>query len=106
MDNISFPLRPTYDVLRLNDFLNRAGTVMLSLLEERKHGGTVFQSDANQLPFSDGFVKLSINSVTFLAARPVKIIHYSNILNKVLLTVHTPAEEVRETAINKTSAEE
>jgi len=94
LDNINSVLQPTYDVLRLNDFLNRAGMVMLSLLEERKHGGTVFQNDANELPFSDGFVKLSIDSVTFLAARPVKIIHYSNVLNKVLLTVHTPVEEV------------
>ncbi|XP_011337865.2 WD repeat-containing protein 60 [Ooceraea biroi] len=90
----------SYDMLRLNDFVNRAGTVMLSLLEEREHGGTVFQNDANELPFSDGFVKLSIDSVTFLAARPVRIIHYSSVLNKVLLTVHTPVEEEIET-VNK-----
>lgn len=67
---------------------------MLSLLEERKHGGTVLKSDVNELSFSDGFVKLSVDSVTFLAARPVKIVHYSNTLNKVLLTVHAPVEEV------------
>jgi len=89
----NFSLRPLYDVLRLNDFLNRAGIVILSLLEERERGGTVFQSDVDELSFSDGFVKLSVD--TFLSTRPVKIIHYSNVLNKVLLTIHAPIEEVR-----------
>ncbi|XP_011148975.1 WD repeat-containing protein 60 isoform X2 [Harpegnathos saltator] len=96
-EDTSFPLRPSYDVLRLNDFLNRAGTVVLSLLEEREHGGNVFQNDTEELPFSDGFVKLSVNTVTFLAGRAVKIIHYSDVLSKVLLTVHSPVEEEIET---------
>ncbi|KMQ96611.1 wd repeat-containing protein 60 [Lasius niger] len=96
-DDTCFPLRPSYDVLQLNDFLNRAGAVMLSLLEEKEHGGTVFQNDVDGLSFSDGFVKLSIHSVTFLATRPVKIIHYSNVSNKVLLTIHAPVEEEIET---------
>lgn len=94
MDDINFSSRPSYDVLRLNDFLNRAGAVVLSLLEEREHGGNVFQNDV-ELSFSDGFVKLSVDTVTFLATRPVKMIHYSNVLNKVLLTIHAPVEEVR-----------
>lgn len=97
MDDISFLSRPSYDVLRLNDFLNRAGAVVLSLLEERERGGTVFQNDVGELSFSDGFVKLSIDTVTFLASRSVKIIHYSNILNKVLLTIHASADEEIET---------
>ncbi|KYN40872.1 WD repeat-containing protein 60, partial [Trachymyrmex septentrionalis] len=97
MDDINFLSRPSYDVLRLNDFLNRAGAVVLSLLEERKHGGTVFQNDVGDLAFSDGFVKLSVDTVTFLATRSVKIIHYSNVLNKVLLTIHVPVEEELET---------
>ncbi|KAL6262566.1 hypothetical protein P5V15_005358 [Pogonomyrmex californicus] len=97
LDDTSFSLRPSYDVLRLNDFFNRAGAVMLSLLEEKEHGGTVFQSDVDELSFSDGFVKLSVETVAFLATRPVKIIHYSNVLNKVLLTIHAPVEEEIET---------
>ncbi|KAG5308893.1 WDR60 protein, partial [Pseudoatta argentina] len=97
IDNINFLSRPSYDVLRLNDFLNRAGAVVLSLLEEREHGGTVFQNDVGDLAFSDGFVKLSVDTVTFLATRSVKIIHYSNVLNKVLLTIHVPVEEELET---------
>ncbi|XP_029671470.1 WD repeat-containing protein 60-like isoform X2 [Formica exsecta] len=96
-DDINFLLRPSYDVLQLNDFLNRAGTVVLSLLEEKEHGGTVFQNNVDGLSFSDGFVKLSVDSVTFLATRPVKIIHYSNISNKILLTIHAPVEEEIET---------
>ncbi|XP_070155041.1 cytoplasmic dynein 2 intermediate chain 1 isoform X2 [Polyergus mexicanus] len=99
-DDTNFTLRPSYDVLQLNDFLNRAGTVVLSLLEEKEHGGTVFQNNIDGLSFSDGFVKLSVDSVTFLATRPVKIIHYSNISNKILLTIHAPVEEEIET-INK-----
>ena len=67
---------------------------MLSLLEERRSGGNVFKSEG-QVPFSDGVVKLSINSVTFLAGRAVTIIHCSDVLNKVLLTIHSPSEEVR-----------
>ncbi|XP_014469680.1 PREDICTED: WD repeat-containing protein 60 [Dinoponera quadriceps] len=97
-EDANFPLRPSYDVLRLNDFLNRAGTVVLSLLEEREHGGNVFQNDVDELPFSEGFVKLSVNTVTFLASRAVRIIHYSEVLSKVLLTVHSPVEEEIETA--------
>ncbi|KAG5344999.1 WDR60 protein, partial [Acromyrmex heyeri] len=97
IDDINFLSRPSYDVLRLNDFLNRAGAVVLSLLEEREHGGTVFQNDVGDLAFSDGFVKLSVDTVTFLATRSVKIIHYSNVLNKVLLTIHVPVEEELET---------
>lgn len=81
-------------MLRLNDFLNRAGTVVLSLLEEKEHGGNVFQNDVEEFPFSDGFVKLSINTVTFLSSRAIKIIHYSDVLSKVLLTIHSPVEEV------------
>ncbi|XP_032675193.1 WD repeat-containing protein 60 isoform X2 [Odontomachus brunneus] len=96
-EDINFPLRPSYDVLRLNDFLSRAGTVVLSLLEEKEHGGNVFQNDVEELPFSDGFVKLSINTVTFLSSRAVKIIHYSDVLSKVLLTIHSPVEEEIET---------
>lgn len=95
-DDTSFSLRPSYDVLQLNDFLNRAGAVVLSLLEEKEHGGTVFQNDVDGLSFSDGFVKLSVHSVTFLATRPITIIHYSNISNKILLTIHAPVEEVSE----------
>lgn len=83
-----------FDILRLNDFMSRAGKVMLSLLEERRSGGNVFKNE-EEIPFSDGVVKLSINSITFLAGRAVTIIHYSEVLNKILLTIHSPAEEVR-----------
>ncbi|KAK9295652.1 hypothetical protein QLX08_010078 [Tetragonisca angustula] len=90
-------LSQSFDVLRLNDFMNRAGKVMLSLLEERRSGGNVFKSE-EEISFSDGVVKLSINSVTFLAGRAVTIIHYSEVLNKILLTIHSPAEEEIETS--------
>ncbi|XP_076758616.1 cytoplasmic dynein 2 intermediate chain 1 isoform X2 [Xylocopa sonorina] len=87
----------SYDVLRLNDFMSRAGRVMLSLLEERLSGGNIFKNE-EEIPFSDGVVKLSVNSITFLAGRAVTIIHYSEILNKILLTIHSPAEEEIETS--------
>ncbi|XP_017878315.1 WD repeat-containing protein 60 isoform X2 [Ceratina calcarata] len=87
----------SFDILRLNDFMSRAGRVMLSLLEERRSGGNVFKNE-EEIPFSDGVVKLSVNSVTFLAGRPVTIIHYSKVLNKILLTIHSPVEEEIETS--------
>ncbi|CAL7937715.1 unnamed protein product [Xylocopa violacea] len=87
----------SYDVLRLNDFISRAGRVMLSLLEERRSGGKIFKNE-EEIPFSDGVVKLSVNSITFLAGRAVTIIHYSEVLNKILLTIHSPAEEEIETS--------
>lgn len=67
---------------------------MLSLLEERRSGGNVFKNE-EEIAFSDGVVKLSVDSVTFLTGRAVTIIHYSDILSKILLTVHSPAEEVK-----------
>lgn len=91
-------LSQSFDVLRLNDFMSRAGKVILSLLEERRSGGNVRRNrfkNEEEISFSDGVVKLSINSVTFLAGRVVTIIHYSEVLNKILLTIHSPAEEVR-----------
>ncbi|XP_036151371.1 WD repeat-containing protein 60 isoform X1 [Monomorium pharaonis] len=97
INDINFLPPPSYDILQLNEFLNCAGAVVLSLLEEKEHGGTVFQNDVGELSFSDGFVELSVNTVTFLATRPVKIVHYSSVLNKVLLTIHASVEEEIET---------
>ncbi|XP_078033323.1 cytoplasmic dynein 2 intermediate chain 1 isoform X1 [Augochlora pura] len=96
LDSVNSLSSPSFDTLRLNDFVSRAGRVMLSLLEERRSGGNVFKNE-EEIAFSDGFVKLSVDSVTFLAGRAVTIIHYSNILNKILLTIHSPIEEEIET---------
>ncbi|KAG7200603.1 hypothetical protein KM043_001161 [Ampulex compressa] len=89
---------PSYDILRLNDFLQRAGALMSSLLEEQKVGGKIFQRDSEELIFSDGYLRLSVNSVTFLAERPVVLVQYSEAQSKVLLTVHSPVEEEIETS--------
>lgn len=86
--------RPIYDVLQLNEFLSQAGKVVLSLLEERSNVNGAGNEDVHKLPFSESTVKLSIDSVTFLAGRPVTIIHYSDVSNKVLLTIHAPVDEV------------
>ncbi|XP_076229154.1 uncharacterized protein LOC116431592 isoform X2 [Nomia melanderi] len=97
LDCIKSSTPPSFDTLRLSDFVNRAGRLMLSLLEERRSGGNVFKNEEG-IAFSDGVVKLSVDSVTFLAGRAVTIIHYSDILSKILLTVHSPAEEEIETS--------
>ncbi|XP_076242059.1 cytoplasmic dynein 2 intermediate chain 1 isoform X2 [Calliopsis andreniformis] len=97
IENMNSILPPCFDALRLSDFVNRAGRVMLSLLEERRSGGNVFKNE-EQVPFSDGVVKLSIDSVTFLAGRAVTLVHYSEVINKVLVTIHSPAEEEIETS--------
>ncbi|XP_015434897.1 PREDICTED: WD repeat-containing protein 60 [Dufourea novaeangliae] len=97
LDSIKSLTPPSFDILRLSDFLNRAGRVILSLMEERRSGGNVFKN-VEDVPFSDGVVKLSVNSVTFLSGRAVTLIHYSSILSKILLTIHSPAEEEIETS--------
>nr|XP_050866649.1 cytoplasmic dynein 2 intermediate chain 1 isoform X1 [Vespula vulgaris] len=93
--------KPSFDILQLNDFVRRAATVILSLLEEKKFGGTIFQNDVQEIPESDGFVKFDINSITFLAGREVTMINYSESLNKVLLTIHAPYEDDIETVHNQ-----
>ncbi|XP_046835859.1 cytoplasmic dynein 2 intermediate chain 1 isoform X1 [Vespa crabro] len=93
--------KPSFDILQLNDFVRRAATVILSLLEEKKFGGTIFQNDVQEISESDGFVKFDINSITFLAGREVTIINYSESLNKVLLTIHAPYDDEIETVHNQ-----
>ena len=70
---------------------------MLSLLEERQSilEGDTSSENVQKLPFSESVVKLSIDSVTFLSGRPVTIIHYSDVSNRVLLTIHAPGDDVR-----------
>ncbi|XP_076650972.1 cytoplasmic dynein 2 intermediate chain 1 [Halictus rubicundus] len=97
LDSVKSLSSPSFDTVRLNDFVNRAGRVMLSLLEERRSGGNVFKNE-EEIAFGDGVVKLSIDSVTFLAGRAVTIIHYSDNLGKILLTIHSPTEEEIETS--------
>ncbi|XP_012260238.2 cytoplasmic dynein 2 intermediate chain 1 isoform X1 [Athalia rosae] len=84
---------PSYDILQLNEFLRNAGRVMLSLLEERRVGGNVLQCNSHELPFSEGFIKLAVDSVSFLADRRISHIHYSDTLNKMLITIHVQNNE-------------
>ncbi|XP_033208063.1 WD repeat-containing protein 60 isoform X2 [Belonocnema kinseyi] len=96
-DESSSSLLPVYDVVQLNDFLERAGKVMLCLLEERRSGGNILQKNIHEMPFSAGFIKLSVDTLTFLSGRSVTFIVYSEVLNKVLLTVHAQGDEDIET---------
>ncbi|XP_046749991.1 cytoplasmic dynein 2 intermediate chain 1 isoform X2 [Diprion similis] len=97
-DETSIPNLPTYDILQLNEFLSKAGKVMLSLLEEKEVGGNVLRSNLHELPFSEGFIKLAVDSVSFLVDRRVSLIHYSETLNKMLLSIHTLNSEGIETS--------
>ncbi|XP_043488334.1 cytoplasmic dynein 2 intermediate chain 1 isoform X1 [Polistes fuscatus] len=92
---------PSFDILQLNDFVHRAATVIITLLEERKFGGTIFQNDVQEISESDGFVQFDIDSITFLAGREVTMINYSESCNKVLLTIHAPYEDEIETGQNQ-----
>ncbi|KAI4497711.1 hypothetical protein M0802_007251 [Mischocyttarus mexicanus] len=92
---------PSFDILQLNDFVNRAATVIITLLEERKFGGNIFQNDVQEISESDGFVQFDIDSITFLAGREVTMINYSESSNKVLLTIHAPYEDEIETGQNQ-----
>lgn len=85
---------PYYDILKLSDFIGRSGKVMLTLLEEKEHGGNILQNETHGFPFSDGSIKLAINSIKFLCGKAVTILHYSNTMNKILLSIHSPTEKV------------
>ena len=67
---------------------------MLCLLEERRFGSNILQKDTHEMPFSAGCIKLSVGALNFLSGRPVTFIVYSEVLNKILLTVHAPGDEV------------
>ena len=87
-------ISPTYDVLRLNEFLSRSGKVILSLLERNKMGGNILQSEQLEMTFSEGFVNLSTDYLSFLSNRPVTKIEYFYNSNKILMTIHPPESEV------------
>lgn len=86
---------PLYDTLKLNEFLSKAGKVVLALLEEKEFGGNILQNETHEFPFSEGFIKLSVSSLSFLCGRQVSMLHYSEINNKVLMSIHAPANEVK-----------
>ncbi|XP_043267572.1 cytoplasmic dynein 2 intermediate chain 1 [Venturia canescens] len=97
LDSTHLP-RPSHDVVQMNEFLSQASKVMLSLLEERASSNNTSADNVHELAFSESIVKLPIDSVTFLSGRPVTVVHYSNISNRVLLTIHAPADEEIETS--------
>lgn len=84
----------TYDLVNLNEFLSRAGKLMLALLEEQESGGNIIQNDNHEFPFSEGCIKLSVNSLPFLSGRQITMLHYSEINNKILMSIHSPSCEV------------
>ncbi|OXU23624.1 hypothetical protein TSAR_005944 [Trichomalopsis sarcophagae] len=84
---------PSYDTLKLNEFLSKAGKVVLALLEEKEFGGNILQSETHEFPFSEGFIKLSVSSLSFLCGRQVSMLHYSEMNNKILMSIHAPANE-------------
>ncbi|XP_034952278.1 WD repeat-containing protein 60 [Chelonus insularis] len=95
-----------YDVLQLNDFLLNAGKLMLALLEGKSSAKMNFhrrEDHSRSLPFSEGSIKLSVASVTFLASRPVTLIRYSEVSHKILLTIHDHADEDVETPMDEHS---
>lgn len=93
-DEVVVPPNPTVDTLKLNEFLLRVGGVMLTLLEERRSGGNVPQSKLDNVPFSEGVISLSVESVSFLAGRCIQFIHYSEIFSGILLSIHSSVDEV------------
>ncbi|XP_011505727.1 PREDICTED: WD repeat-containing protein 60 [Ceratosolen solmsi marchali] len=91
-NNISL-ISTSYDLLSLNEFLNKVGKLMLALLEEREMGGNILQRETHEFPFSEGFIKLSVSSLSFLCGRQVTMLHYSEINNKILMSVHAAVNE-------------
>uniref|UniRef100_A0ABD2X9J0 WD repeat-containing protein 60 n=1 Tax=Trichogramma kaykai TaxID=54128 RepID=A0ABD2X9J0_9HYME len=92
-DQSSFFAAPSYDVLGLTEFLDRAGKLVLALLEEREMGGDVLGSDTRDFPFSEGCVKLATCSISFLAGRQVRRLCYAESNHKILASVHASSHE-------------
>ncbi|XP_023318913.1 WD repeat-containing protein 60 [Trichogramma pretiosum] len=92
-DQSSFFAAPSYDVLRLTEFLDRAGKLVLALLEESEMGGDVMGSDTRDFPFSEGCVKLATGSISFLAGRQVRRLCYAESNHKILASVHASSHE-------------
>ncbi|KAK0086481.1 hypothetical protein PV325_003140 [Microctonus aethiopoides] len=104
-DENNLKLRPQYDVLELNEFLNTAGNIILAILENKqsqKINSIGDNTNTQQLSFSDVTTRLSINNVTFLSNRPITMIRYSDISSKILLTIHDCGDDDEvETAVNE-----
>lgn len=82
-----------HNTKRLENFITNSSKLMLTLLESKNLNITEhIQKNQRDIPFSDGFVKLNIDSYPFLSERSVSHIAYSN--SSVLLTVHKSKLEV------------
>lgn len=85
---------PSFDLISLSEFLSRAGKLILALLEEQESGGNLVKNENHEFPFSEGCIKLSVNSISFLSGRKISMLQYSEISNKVLISIHAPSSEV------------
>jgi hypothetical protein len=63
--------------------------VVLVLLEEREMlSVNKLNRNMMEIPFSDGYISLGVESVPFLADRPIAIIRFPHCHSSLLLTVH------------------
>jgi hypothetical protein len=63
--------------------------VVSVLLEEREmRSSNKLNRNMMDIPFSDGYISLGVESVPFLADRPVTIIRFPGCRSSLLLTVH------------------
>ena len=63
--------------------------VVLVLLEEREMpSANKLHRNMMDIPFSDGYISLGVESVPFLADRPISIVRFPHYHASLLLTVH------------------
>ncbi|KAJ9586214.1 hypothetical protein L9F63_020123 [Diploptera punctata] len=101
-DPDSWKQRIKVNTVRLNQFLSSAGQkllemqmlcfetgVMLMLLEEgQKSGSSMLNRNTMEVPFSEGFISLGVESVPLLAGTSVKSLRFPLHHSMILLTVH------------------
>ncbi|PSN50801.1 hypothetical protein C0J52_13915 [Blattella germanica] len=110
-DSDAWKERMKVNTVRMNQFISSAGQArrtvsesemlclmfqtMLVLLEEgQKTGSNMLNKNTKEIPFSDGFISLGIESVPFLAGRTVSDLQFPHLHSNTLLTVHKKIEMV------------
>ncbi|XP_066599654.1 cytoplasmic dynein 2 intermediate chain 1 isoform X2 [Prorops nasuta] len=83
----------SFPSVRLSEFLNRASIIILSILSKNSLTRKIRKSDKHEIPFSEGYCDLSMNSIPYLSDRKVLLMQYASGTSEVLLTIHSPADE-------------
>ena len=81
--------------------------VVLVLLEERERpSGNKLHRNMMDIPFSDGYISLGVESVPFLVDRPISVVCFPRHHASLLLTVHNNSVFVSIIRVGRVSMEQ